>query len=68
MTIRDDLISLQTFAEEMGVTRRTVERWHAQRIGPPRIKIGKQVFYRRESISDWIIAHEQTEPRAAGRV
>jgi len=67
MTIRDNLLTLNEFADEMGVTRRTIERWHALRIGPPRIKIGKQVFYRPEAVQQWILANEQEQPRAAGR-
>jgi len=67
MNIRDDLLTIGELSEQLGVTRRTLERWHAQRIGPPRIKIGKQVYYRAASVREWMLAHEQSEVRSAGR-
>lgn len=45
-------------AEDLGITRRTLDRWHARRIGPPRIKIGNKVWYRREAVSEWLQLNE----------
>lgn len=67
MNLRDDLFTLDELADQIGVTRRTLERWHAQRTGPPRIKVGKRVFYRADAVRDWMLAHETAEIRAAGR-
>lgn len=64
MAICDDLFSVDDLATELDVTRRTIERWHAQRIGPPRIKIGKRVYYRGAAVREWILSQEQEQPRA----
>lgn len=63
MCIRDELLTPDELAEQMAVTRRTVERWHARRIGPPRIKVGKNVFYRRDAVRSWLLASEETQVR-----
>lgn len=64
MQIAHDLLSIDDVARELQVTRRTLERWHALRMGPPRIKLGKQVFYRAPAVRDWLIKHEQAEVRS----
>ena len=38
-------------ARELGVSERTIARWHHFREGPPRIEFGRKVFYRLESVS-----------------
>lgn len=64
--ITKDYLTVTEAAQELGVTRRTLERWHAQRIGPPRIKFGRQVRYRVVAVNEWLLSHEQTEVRAGG--
>ncbi len=44
--------------EMLGVSERTLGRWHAMRIGPPRISIGKLIFYRRIEIEKWLVENE----------
>lgn len=54
----------EKLAYALGVSERTVARWHHFREGPPRVKIGRKVYYRLESVSSWIAACERPEPRA----
>jgi hypothetical protein len=63
MTIRD-LISETDYAAERGVSVRTVQRERALRMGPPFIKLGRKVFYRREAVAAWLLSKEQAQPRA----
>jgi len=63
--ITQDLLTIDALANELGVTRRTLERWHAERIGPPRIKFGKNVRYRAAAVREWLEAQEQNEVRGA---
>lgn len=63
-TITNDFLTVTEAAQELGVTRRTLERWHAQRVGPPRIKFGRQVRYRVAAVRQWLLSHEQAEVRA----
>ena len=42
----------------LGVSLRTLSRWHAQRLGPPRCKVGRTVLYRRDAFEDWLTKNE----------
>jgi predicted DNA-binding transcriptional regulator AlpA len=41
-------------AKALEVSERTIARWHHFREGPPRVEIGRKVYYRRESVAAWI--------------
>ncbi len=45
-------------AKNLGVSTRTLDRWHSLRIGPPRTVIGKTILYRREAVSEWLRSRE----------
>ncbi len=47
-------------ARQVGVCRRTLDRWHRYREGPPRTVVGRKVLYRKESLREWVRAHEQS--------
>jgi predicted DNA-binding transcriptional regulator AlpA len=51
-------LKITELAEVLGVSERTLNRWHALRQGPPRCKIGRTVLYRTDSVSSWLAAHE----------
>lgn len=63
MTIKD-MISEGAYAELRGVSVRTIQRERALRVGPPFIKLGRKIYYRPGAIDAWLIAKEQTQPRA----
>lgn len=68
MALRDDYLSKQDAAEQLGVSERTLNRWWSERIGPPRIKLGRAVYYRKDSLRDWINRNEEQpvrEPQSA---
>lgn len=48
-------------AELLGVSQRTLSRWHALRVGPARAKIGRKVLFRRDAIEAWL-AKNETHP------
>jgi predicted DNA-binding transcriptional regulator AlpA len=50
-------------ATELGISQRTLERWHQFRHGPPRVILGRTRFYRLESVRAWLVECEQSEPR-----
>ena len=56
----DDLISEQALAHIFGKSLRTIRRWHVERRGPRRTRLGKTIFYRRDSVLRWL--GEQEEP------
>ncbi|MEY6434207.1 DNA-binding protein, partial [Thioalkalicoccus limnaeus] len=49
-------------ADELGVTIRTLDRWWAERIGPPRTYFGRTPVYLKASVQKWL---EQREQHAA---
>jgi hypothetical protein len=53
----------QQLAQELGVSKRTLSRWHFRRLGPPRVAIGRKRYYRVHSVSTWLATHERFEPR-----
>ncbi len=46
-------------AKELGISRRTLQRWHRLREGPPRTLVGKKIMYRREAVAAWLREREQ---------
>lgn len=65
MAILDEFLSKQDAAVELGVSTRTLDRWWSERIGPPRARVGRAVFYKRDSIRDWINKNEVQPVREA---
>jgi predicted DNA-binding transcriptional regulator AlpA len=49
----------EQLAHQLGVTRRTLYRWHLLRVGPPRTVIGRTILYRRASVAAWLAAREE---------
>lgn len=46
----------EELAEELRVTIRTVYRWRRNDEGPPAIKVGGQLRYRRTDVEQWLEA------------
>lgn len=46
-------------AKELGVSQDTLRRWGSQRNGPPTMKLGMRVLYRREAVKDWLRSRER---------
>ena len=41
------------------VNTRTLNHWARIRKGPPRIKVGRNVFYRRDTLQRWLLGMEE---------
>lgn len=59
-------ISRLDLAHELGVSVETLRRWEAMRFGPPCVRAGRKVFYRRDGVHDWLQLQEVPVPRRAG--
>lgn len=46
-------------AGELRISVDTLRRWTARRVGPPSMKLGMRVLYRREAVKDWLRAREK---------
>jgi len=57
-------VTPERLAKALGVTERTIARWYHFREGPPRVKVGRKVFYRLESVNAWLESCEHPQARA----
>ena len=48
------------------MTVETLRRWEAIRFGPPCVRAGRKVFYRRDGVHEWLQVQEVPVPRRAG--
>jgi predicted DNA-binding transcriptional regulator AlpA len=53
-----DLVDRAAAADALGVSVRTLDRWHKLGFGPPRIRYSRKVRYRASAIRAWIDRHE----------
>jgi hypothetical protein len=67
--VLSEYMSLDELAEELGVNKRTLDRWHTSRNGPPRTYVSRRPIYRREAVLQWLRKREVDpgEERTGGR-
>jgi len=53
-----EFMTIEELAAELGRNKRTLDRWDALGIGPPRTRVGRTVLYRRSSVQKWLAAQE----------
>lgn len=58
-TVLAEYMTPEELATELRVCKRTLDRWHACRTGPPRVTIGRRPLYRREAVAQWLRKREQ---------
>jgi hypothetical protein len=51
-------LTAERLAEVLDVSPRTVARWNAERIGPPRIRVGKLILFDVVKLHNWLEAYE----------
>jgi hypothetical protein len=44
---------------DLDVCVRTLRRWDARRVGPPRVLVGRKPMYRRDGVKEWLIKRER---------
>jgi hypothetical protein len=57
--ILSEYLTREELASELRRNPRTLDRWEALGMGPPRTLVGRQVFYRRSSLLKWLAAQER---------
>jgi hypothetical protein len=60
-------ISRSDLAQELEVTEGTLRRWTAERRGPPCIRAGRKIYYRRSVVVEWLEDQEAADHRRARR-
>jgi len=58
-----EYLTLEDLARELRTSPRTLMRWHALRMGPPRTVIGKKILYRIVAVQDWLKQREERRAR-----
>ena len=58
MSLPPEYLTPKDTASLLGVSERTLARWHVLRMGPARIAIGRKVLYRLAAIRNWLLANE----------
>jgi predicted DNA-binding transcriptional regulator AlpA len=58
-TVLAPYLTPEELADQLQICKRTLDRWHAARRGPPRIEIGRRPMYRREAVEQWLIKRER---------
>ena len=65
-SVLDGYITEAELARQLHRSVRTLQRLAARRLGPPRTKIGRLIFYNIEHVRDWISQQEhRASPPAA---
>ena len=60
-------ISRLDLALELEVTVETLHRWEKLRFGPPCVRAGRKIYYRRDAVQDWLMLQElPAGPKRAG--
>lgn len=59
----DEIIPNEQAAKELNLQPNTLTAWRHRRIGPPYVKIGRQIYYRRHDLAEWLGA-QRHEPQA----
>jgi hypothetical protein len=61
-----DFLEQDETAAELGICRRTLDRWRQLGEGPPITKLGRRILYRRSSLLAWIRGREHHQEGEAG--
>ena len=61
-SVLEGYISETDLAHQLNRSVRTLQRLAATRSGPPRIKIGRLIFYRIDSVRTWLAQQEKRPP------
>ena len=56
-----EFLTKEQLAWDLNRSTRTLDRWHVQRIGPPRTKVrrSKLILYKKSTVAAWL--EQQTE-------
>jgi hypothetical protein len=60
-------ISRSDLAQQLDVTEGTLRRWEAERWGPPCIRAGRKIYYRRTAVLKWLEEQEGAGQRRGRR-
>jgi hypothetical protein len=45
-------------AHELAISVDTLQRWETRRVGPPCVRVGRKVLYRKDAVREWLCEQE----------
>jgi predicted DNA-binding transcriptional regulator AlpA len=57
--ILDGYLDAKQLATELHVHLVTIWKWRQRREGPPAVRVGKRLMYRRASVEKWLASREE---------
>ena len=60
----DGWIDRAELARQLALSVDTLQRWETRRVGPPCVRVGRKVLYRKEAVRDWL---KEQEARKTGQ-
>ena len=57
--VLEGFLRREQLAQQFGLSPRTIDRWEALRIGPPRVCVGRTVLYQIKSVREWLANQER---------
>lgn len=55
-------ITMDELSEQTGWSKRTIQRRHAMREGPPRVKVGRLILYNTNAVRIWLESNTEAMP------
>lgn len=68
LEVSERLLSVPEVAEYLAVPVSTLYRWRSMRTGPPGMRVGRHVRYRRRDVEAWLEGRVAPEPSPAHAV
>jgi predicted DNA-binding transcriptional regulator AlpA len=53
-SVTEHLLRPDELAQQLNVSPRTLARWHSHRHGPPRLRVGRAIFYDVSAVREWL--------------
>jgi hypothetical protein len=67
----DGWLNRAELAPELALSVDTLQRWETRRMGPPCVRVGRKVLYRKHAVREWLCEQEArktgTHRAVAGR-
>jgi excisionase family DNA binding protein len=65
--VLDEWMTRSELAADLDLSIDTLARWETRRNGPPCIRIGRKVLYRRAAVQEWLRQQEHLHARSSRR-
>lgn len=64
-SVLEGYLTPEELAKGLNKSKRTLDRWQTERTGPPRVVVGRTIYYRVDAVRQWLESREQ-RPRKGG--